>query len=179
MDAALRISVVGRGPAGYRYHLEFADKNAQNSADRVLDAGGFDVLIDAGSAASLEGSIVHFIDGIEGSGFKIENPNVSWTSPLARAVQEVLDRRVNPAVAAHGGRVTLTNVEDDVAYISFGGGCHGCGMVDVTLKQGIETTITEAVPGIKHVVDTTDHAQGENPYYRSSQGQSPFKPGDR
>ena len=177
VNTALRISVVGRGPGGYRYHLEFAEKNQQTPQDTVLNAGGFDVLVDAESAANLKGALVHFIDGIEGSGFKIENPNASWASPVARAVQEVIDTRVNPAVSAHGGRVTLANVEGDAAYISFGGGCHGCGMVDVTLKQGIEATIKEAVPAIKRVVDITDHEQGENPYYRSSDGRSPFPGG--
>ena len=72
---------------------------------------------------------------------------------------------MNPLVASHGGHVDLVGVNDGKAMIAFGGGCQGCGMVDVTLKEGIEVMITEGVPGITAVVDMTDHDAGTNPFY--------------
>lgn len=83
-------------------------------------------------------------------------------------VQEVIDTWINPNVAGHGGHVRLLSVEGDTAYIHMGGGCQGCGMADVTLKQGIVTTIRSNVPEILHVLDSTDHENGENPYYSNS-----------
>lgn len=77
----------------------------------------------------------------------------------------MLDRELNPAVAAHGGRIGLVGVKDSKVYLSFGGGCHGCGMVDVTLKHGVEARIKELIPEVEAVVDTTDHTSGENPFY--------------
>ena len=68
----------------------------------------------------------------------------------------------------HGGHISLIDVKDDKAYIQFGGGCQGCGMVDVTLKQGVEVLIKEAVPEIKEILDITEHADGTNPYYQTS-----------
>ena len=94
---------------------------------------------------------------------------------MALAVQKVIDEDINPAVASHGGVVTLLDVRDATAYIQLGGGCQGCGMADVTLKQGIEVRIREMVPSILGVVDTTDHAEGSNPYFRPSKGgRSPY-----
>ena len=107
------------------------------------------------------------------SGFKFDNPKSRWDDPVAQAVQDVLDKEVNPAVASHGGQVELVTVEDGAAILSFGGGCQGCGMVDVTLKQGVEVAIVNAVPEITAVRDVTDHAAGENPYFESA-GESPF-----
>lgn len=80
-------------------------------------------------------------------------------------VKEVIETMINPGVAGHGGFVSLLGVESDTAYIQMGGGCHGCGMADVTLKQGIVQTIRSQVPEIIQVLDTTDHAAGQNPYY--------------
>ena len=83
----------------------------------------------------------------------------------SKAVAEVIAEKVNPVVATHGGHVDLIGVDDGNAIIAFGGGCQGCGMVDVTLKQGVEVMITEGVPGVSGVVDVTDHAAGTNPFY--------------
>jgi Fe-S cluster biogenesis protein NfuA len=85
----------------------------------------------------------------------------------------VIDTKINPGVAMHGGYVTLLDVKDDIAYVALGGGCQGCGMANVTLKQGIEVIIREAVPEIHQVIDSTDHAGGTNPYYQPSKGGGP------
>jgi len=77
-----------------------------------------------------------------------------------------LDENINPGVASHGGHISLVAAEDGVAYLRFGGGCQGCGMVNVTLKQGVEKVLFADVPGLSRVMDVTDHAAGSNPYYQ-------------
>ncbi len=86
-------------------------------------------------------------------------------NPLAARVQQVLDDEINPGVASHGGRVSLVKVDEARVFIRFGGGCQGCGMVDVTLRDGVIGTLQRAVPEISEVLDTTDHEAGDNPYY--------------
>ena len=81
-------------------------------------------------------------------------------------IQKILDEMINPAVASHGGWVELLDVKENIAYLKLGGGCQGCGMVNVTLKQGIETTLKEEIPQLVGVIDQTDHAGGNNPYYQ-------------
>jgi len=83
-------------------------------------------------------------------------------------VQKILDEMINPAIAGHGGWVDLLDVKENNVYLRLGGGCVGCGMVNVTLKQGIEATLREEIPQIAGVIDQTDHAGGTNPYYQPS-----------
>lgn len=87
---------------------------------------------------------------------------------IKKKVQSILDGEINPAVAAHGGWVELIDVKKNEVFIRMGGGCQGCGMADVTLKQGVEKSIRAAVPQIGAIMDTTDHASGRNPYYAPS-----------
>jgi Fe-S cluster biogenesis protein NfuA len=94
-----------------------------------------------------------------------------------KAIQALLEQRINPQVASHGGRISLVDVQDDTAYIRLEGGCQGCGMADVTLKQGVTKEIQALVPGIRTVLDVTDHAGGTNPYHQPGKdgtAQSPF-----
>ena len=95
--------------------------------------------------------------------------------PETAAVKGLLDERINPGVAAHGGFIALIEVKDHTVYLSLEGGCQGCGMADVTLKQGVETMIRDEVPSITAVLDVTDHAGGANPYYEPDKaGVSPL-----
>lgn len=88
------------------------------------------------------------------------------TSEEVRAsVQKVLDELINPAVASHGGFVNLIDVSNNSVFLEFSGGCHGCGMANVTLKYGVERAIREHVPGVGEILDSTDHASGRSPYY--------------
>jgi Fe/S biogenesis protein NfuA len=89
-------------------------------------------------------------------------------SRLRVKIQDLLDTAINPAVAGHGGVVSLVDVKDKMVYLQMGGGCQGCGMVDVTLKQGIETMIREELPEVVEILDVTDHAAGQNPYSATS-----------
>lgn len=95
-------------------------------------------------------------------------PKPGLETPNGKAVAEILETQINPAVAAHGGHIALVDVEGDTVYIRLEGGCQGCGMADVTLKQGVEVEIKRAVPSIAHVLDVTDHQDGDNPYYQPS-----------
>lgn len=95
-------------------------------------------------------------------------PGVGLDTDAARRVTAVLDREVNPSIASHGGHAELAGIEGTTAYLRLGGGCQGCGMATVTLSQGIEVAITQAVPEIDRVVDVTDHASGTNPYFEQA-----------
>lgn len=172
----LRVAISGRGPAGFRYSLDLVAPGENLPDDLVVEEGDFKIFVDKKSAPKLEGTTIDFVIRLQESGFKFDNPNSMWSDGHAQKVQEVIDQRINPSIAAHGGFVTLLDVRDDVAYISFGGGCQGCGMVDVTLKQGVQVMIKEAVPELKDVLDTTDHAAGTNPYYQepSAGAESPI-----
>ena len=164
----LRFAIDGRGPGGFRYRLGFVGPEERRPDDTVFDAGGFTMYIDAASAPRLQGASIDYVETLQESGFKIENPNAAWADPMARAVQEVIDRDINPAVASHGGYVVLLDVKDDVVYVEMHGGCQGCGMASVTLRQGIEGVLAQYIPEVKAVVDITDHGSGANPYFASA-----------
>lgn len=87
---------------------------------------------------------------------------------IREKVQQLFDVEINPAVAMHGGNVDLVDVQGNVVFLRLGGGCQGCGMADVTLRQGIEKAIREVVPEVGDILDVTDHAAGRNPYYTPS-----------
>ena len=134
-------------------------------------------LVDGPSIDKLRGATVDFVGQPVGGGFKIDNPNSVWDDPLAAEIQALLDSQINPGVASHGGFVELLDVKDNRVFVRMGGGCQGCGMASVTLKQGVEVMIRQQFPQIESVVDTTDHAEGQNPYYqpaKGGQGASPF-----
>ena len=109
------------------------------------------------------------IRSVLGSGEKAVSDAVLSSIPdadvIKKRVQSILDQEINPAVAAHGGWVELIDVKRNEVFIRMGGGCQGCGMADVTLKQGVERSIREAIPEVGAIMDTTDHASGRNPYY--------------
>ena len=167
-NAALRMAIQGRTSSGFRYAMNIVDPADREEGDIEVDGGGFTVLVDGGSLENLRGATIDFVEGDRGSGFQIENPNPVWRDETAMLVQNIIDTQINPSIAGHGGFIELLDVKDGTAYIFMGGGCQGCGMADVTLKQGIEGIIKEAVPQITAVMDSTDHAAGANPYYRPS-----------
>jgi Fe/S biogenesis protein NfuA len=87
---------------------------------------------------------------------------------LYEQVAKVFEEQVNPMVARHGGRVELIDVQDAVVMLRMGGGCQGCGMADVTLRQGIEGMLSQLVPAVRGIVDITDHTSGSSPYFQAS-----------
>ena len=135
----------------------------------------------------MEGSAFSLLDGIANMlrhyvpevrdvvDFRDALPKPGLETPEGEAIQRILDEQINPAVASHGGHISLVDVQENTAYIRLEGGCQGCGMADVTLKQGVETTILREVPAITSVLDATDHAGGENPYFQPGKdGMSPM-----
>ena len=167
-DKLLRIYVQG-GRTSYDYGFKFDDRQEN---DVVIPQDGFDLVVDGFSFHLLRGAKVDYVDGLTGGGFSVVNPNEPSPSsnPLFARVQRVIDEQINPGVQTHGGHVTLLDVKEGVAYVELGGGCQGCGMVDVTLKQGIERMLVEQIPEIESVYDTTDHASGSNPYFTQGKG---------
>ena len=164
-EMLLRVEIVGRGPNGFQYDLQFVSSDDRKDDDVELELEEMRVLVAARSAQYLEGATIDYKETLMGGGFSFDNPNPLWVDELSKAVAEIIASEVNPVVASHGGHVDLIGVDDGKAIIAFGGGCQGCGMVDVTLKQGVEVMIKDNVPGISEVVDATDHAAGTNPFY--------------
>lgn len=125
-----------------------------------------------GSAFQLKGGVEnmlrHYVPEVVGvADWRDALPKPGLETPEAAAIQELLETRINPSVAGHGGHISLIDVDGARAYIRMEGGCQGCGMADVTLKQGVQVEIQKAVPTIREVLDVTDHAGGTNPYYQS------------
>jgi Fe/S biogenesis protein NfuA len=172
---ALRVAIGGRGPIGFMYQLGFVPPSNRTDEDTVVSVDGMDVYIDPESLPNLVGAKLEYVEAGGQNGFQIDNPNPLWRDPLSLKVQEVLDTRINPSIAMHGGMVSLKSIEEDTAYVILGGGCQGCGMARVTLSQGIDVMIKQWVPEIKNVVDVTDHAAGKNPFYqKTDEGTSPL-----
>lgn len=175
-ELMLSIRILGRGPGGFLYTLQFIEEGQRQAGDLLIKEDGIQVVIDPKSAPYMEGAVLDFTTEDGREGFKFNNPNPLWFDPTAMAVQEVIDTQINPGVGMHGGMVVLTEVDDGVAFILMGGGCQGCGLANVTLKEGVEKAILESVPDIKAVVDVTQHAQGSNPYYQKDEGgESPYQ----
>jgi Fe/S biogenesis protein NfuA len=171
-DMMLRMQIMGRGPGGFLYSLRFVPADEKSPDDIELNMESFHVLIDQNSAQNLEGSTVDYKDDNFQRGFSVDNPNPLWEDPTAQSIQDVLDSKVNPGISSHGGFVSLVEYKEDTAYIAFGGGCQGCGLVDVTLKQGVEVMIRESVAEVQNIVDLTDHTSGDQPFYEAKSGES-------
>lgn len=144
----------------------------------VQDLGRIAVVIPAGSVEPLRGATLDRHGDLLTGGLVLEAPRPASPAlgippdnlegPVAERVARVLHEQINPAIAAHGGSAELVAVDDGAAYLRLGGGCVGCGMVAVTLTQGIEAAILAAVPEVHRIVDVTDHAAGTNPYYEAA-----------
>ena len=173
---AIRVGIAGRGPAGFNYSMSLEEDAQPAEGEAVQDEGEFKILLEGESLEKLRGASIDFVGQLVGGGFKIDNPNSVWDDPLAAEIQALIDAQINPGVASHGGFVELLDVKDSRVFVRMGGGCQGCGMASVTLKQGVEVLIKQQFPQIEAVVDTTDHAGGDNPYYQPAKGggASPF-----
>ena len=126
-----------------------------------------------GSAFALKGGVEnmlrHYVPEVVGvADWRDALPKPGLDTPEAVAIQGLLESSINPSVASHGGHISLIDVDGPRAYIRMEGGCQGCGMADVTLKQGVQAEIQKLVPTIREVLDVTDHAGGTNPYYQSA-----------
>ena len=175
----LRISVNQPGTPGASCDLQFCPAGQSMPDDRVVEFSAFKLYVALASERWLEQAAIDFEEDATGGQLTIKAPGIKGSAPGAEATLEerviwLLQTEVNPALAAHSGRVALVEItEKKEVVLQFGGGCHGCGMADVTLKQGIEQTLTRHLPEITAVMDATDHRSGENPYYAgSAEGES-------
>ena len=172
---ALRIEVTGAQGVDYTYDLAFEMLAEADAADVPFAVGGgLTVLIPDRDVAKLDGASLDLPSNPNQPGLVLRNPNRPDLGPNAELdldgsvednVREVLTKRINPSIAAHGGFAELVAVEDDTVIVKLGGGCQGCGMANATVTAGIERTLRELIPEIERVVDLTDHASGENPYF--------------
>jgi len=167
----LRVLVERGGSPRPEFALNFVGPDEVADDDTAVDVGGFKIYMDPESSRWLDGASVDYVETLNESGFKVDAPKAGHAEPagpVAAAVQKVLDEQINPSVASHGGHVSLVAIENETAYLRFGGGCQGCGMINVTLKQGVEKVIFADVPQVTKVMDVTDHAAGSNPFYEAA-----------
>lgn len=167
----LRIFVDRPGSPSADVSISFCPPGENRAGDLALEYGAFTLYVEKASVSYLqEAQIDYKKDQLTGQ-LAITAPNLKGKAPqddadLEERVKYILENEINPGLASHGGRVSLVEITpQNELILQFGGGCHGCGMVDVTLKQGIETTIKAQIPEIMAVIDVTDHTKGENPYY--------------
>lgn len=168
---AVRVSVQNPSPVAPEYEMSVIELEEIEECDERHSVDGFDLVVDSESARILQDTRIDWVESIEGSGFKFDNPHIKplgsepLTGPLVERVQRVIDEHINPGVATHGGAVRLVDIRDGIVYLQMGGGCQGCGMASVTLTQGIKQVFTKLVPEIVDIQDVTDHAAGTDPYF--------------
>ena len=171
----LRVEVTGASGVDYTYDLSLEPVAEAADDDHVHTNEGLTVIIPANSVDAMRGATLDLPSVAGQGGLVIRNPNrpnplgdlgqLELTGDAADKIRTLLAERINPALAAHGGFAELVGVEGEKAFVTMGGGCQGCSMSAATLQEGIQRAILDAVPEITEVVDTTDHGQGENPYY--------------
>lgn len=168
----IRVFVVNPGTPGAECGVSYCPPDAVEESDVQLSFNGFSAVVDQESAPYLEEAEIDFVTDQMGSQLTLKAPNakarkVSEDAPLAERVEYIITSEINPQLANHGGQVMLMEItEEGVAILQFGGGCNGCSMVDVTLKDGIEKQLLEQFPNeLTGVKDVTEHQAGEHSYY--------------
>jgi Fe/S biogenesis protein NfuA len=172
----LRIEVTGVQGVEYTYDLTFDPVAEADSAagDLVESQGELPVIIPGDSLDALRGATLDLPSANGQQGLVLRNPNrpdplagahIELSGTVEEKVRQLLDGQINPALAMHGGFAALDRVDDDVVFVTMGGGCQGCAVSAMTLREGIARSIKEAIPEVTEVIDTTDHDQGQNPYY--------------
>tara|TARA_B100000902_G_scaffold4893_1_gene6255 strand:+ start:8471 stop:9103 length:633 start_codon:yes stop_codon:yes gene_type:complete len=180
-EYALFLQIDGVQGNQYTYDLSFLDLEQARSDDTRIDFDDLTVIIASKDLDKFNNAKLELSDDPAAPGLTMDNPNTpspeifgnpdelpELTGELAEKVQTVLEGQINPAIASHGGVAQLVGVEGQDIYLKLGGGCQGCGMAQVTLTQGIETSLRQAIPEIGNIIDATDHASGNNPYFEAS-----------
>jgi Fe/S biogenesis protein NfuA len=166
----VRLAAVNGGTPKADVRLEFAEPADLHGDEWAIDCDGFTLWLDAASVPFLDGAEIDYATQSTGGQLQIRAPKVKGAVPDASAslverVRWIVEHEINPQLAQHRGHVEVQEVTAaGVVVLRFGGGCHGCGMADVTLKQGIEKTLLDKVPGVTAVRDATDHDTGDAPY---------------
>ncbi|MCE9686113.1 MULTISPECIES: Fe-S biogenesis protein NfuA [Shewanella] len=167
----IRVFVISPGTSQAECGVSYCPPDAVESDDIELEFNGFKAMVDEKSAPFLEEASIDFVTDQLGSQLTLKAPNakmrkVSGDAPLVERIEYVIQSEINPQLASHGGNVMLVEItQDGVAVLQFGGGCNGCSMVDVTLKDGIEKQLLDMFPGeLAGVRDVTEHQHGEHSY---------------
>ncbi|WP_028116468.1 Fe-S biogenesis protein NfuA [Ferrimonas senticii] len=168
----IRVFVINPGTPQAECGVSYCPPDSVEEDDTELEFNGFNTMIDSKSAPFLEEAFIDYVTDQLGSQLTLKAPNakmrkVADDAPLKERVEYVIQAQVNPQLAGHGGYISLMELTDDgIAVIQFGGGCNGCSMVDVTLKDGIEKQLLEEFAGeLTAVKDITEHQAGEHSYY--------------
>ncbi|MFI4968869.1 MAG: NfuA family Fe-S biogenesis protein [Lysobacterales bacterium] len=168
----IRVHAVDAGTPKGDCQLEFCEPSDRNGSEWEVECEGFSLYVDADSVTFLDGATVDYVRSATGGELTIRAPALRGSVPgedasVVERVRYVIESEINPQLASHGGRVSLREVTaDGVVVLQFGGGCHGCGMVDATLRGGVERTLKQRVAEVTGVADVTDHATGGTPYYK-------------
>jgi len=166
----IRLSAVNPGTPRADARLEFCEQGDLLGDEWAIECEGFTLYVDAPSAPFLDSANIDFAGNATGGQLTIKAPRIKGDAPqgdasLVERVQWLIESEINPQLASHRGMVALDSIDaEGVVYLRFGGGCHGCGMADVTLKQGIEKSMMEKFPEVTAVRDATDHSTGSAPY---------------
>ncbi|SFW63704.1 MULTISPECIES: NfuA family Fe-S biogenesis protein [Luteibacter] len=175
-DLGIRLRVVDAGTPSAQCELEFCSRAELSGDEWTVECEGFNLYVDGESMRWLDPANIDYETTPTGSQLNIRAPRIKGEAPgegagLVERVQFVLASEIAPQIASHGGRISLVEVTSDgVVVLRFGGGCHGCGMVDVTLKNGVEKTLRERIPEVTEVRDATDHDTGDKPYFARAAG---------
>ena len=168
----IRIFVVNPGSPNAECGVSYCPPNAAESSDTEMKYATFSAFVDEISLPFLEDAEIDYVTEELGAQLTLKAPNakmrkVSDDAPLIERVDYVIQTQINPQLASHGGRITLIEITDDgYAILQFGGGCNGCSMVDVTLKDGVEKQLINQFPNeLKGARDVTEHQRGEHSYY--------------
>lgn len=174
-DLHLALRIAGVGANGFIYETAFLRPEDVAAGDHIEHHGELPVVVAADSVDNIRGSVLDLAGDPASPGLVLRNPNpatppitdgdIELNGSVEERVQELIEKYINPSIAAHGGFVTLSGVEGDRALVELGGGCQGCGLAAMTLRQGIESSIKHHIPEIVEVVDVTDHSAGENPFF--------------
>ena len=168
---ALRIGISGGTPEAPDFALTLVGPADIRESEQKVDVADLTLVVEEEFRTRLEGATVDFVQRINESGFEVtlaepEQAAAPVTDgPLAARVKTVLETEINPAIASHGGVIRLVGVKDTEIYLEMGGGCQGCAMSRMTLRQGVERMVRQSVPEISVIHDVTDHASGENPFF--------------
>ena len=166
----VRLAAMHAGTSRADVRLEFAEPGDLRGDEWAVDCEGFTLWLEADSVRWLDGAEIDYATQATGGQLQIRAPKIKGEVPadsasLVERVRWLVEHEINPQLAQHGGHVSVVEVTGEgVVVLRFGGGCHGCGMADITLKQGIEKTLMEKVPGVTAVRDVTDHDTGAAPY---------------
>lgn len=166
----IRLSAVEPGTPRADARLEFCESVDLRGDEWAIECQGFVLYVDSDSVPWLDAAEIDFAANATGGQLSIRAPRIKGEAPAGNAslverVRWMIESEINPQLASHKGRVALDSIDaDGVVYLRFGGGCHGCGMADVTLKQGIEKQMVARFPEVTAVRDATDHSTGSAPY---------------